>query len=69
MADENAQYMPKLKEAVAKSIDEQTKIFLRAFVHEFQGQFEKVLDLVEDFRTYTTPGGDGQVFRVLKHIY
>jgi hypothetical protein len=37
---------------VVKSIDEQTKAFLRAFVVDFQGKFEQVLDLAEDFRTY-----------------
>jgi hypothetical protein len=46
------QYMSQLKELIAKSIDEQTKAFLRAFVVEFQGKFEQVLDLVEEFRTY-----------------
>lgn len=54
-------YLQKLRDLIALSIDEQTKAFLRAFVHEFQGKFEAVLDLVEDFRTYTTKGGDGQV--------
>lgn len=47
-----ADYMPQFKELVTKSIDEQTKAFLRAFVVDFQGKFEQVLDLVEDFRTY-----------------
>ena len=51
MAD-NTQYLAKLKELTDLSIDDQTKAFLRAFVSEFQGKFEQVLDLAEEFKTY-----------------
>ncbi len=61
MADPNSEYLSKLRELTDQTIDQQTKAFLRAFVGEFQGKFEKVLDLVEEFRTFTTPNGDGQV--------
>jgi len=66
MAD---QFMPQLKELVAKSIDEQTKAFLRAFVVDFQGKFEQVLDLAEEFRGYTSKGGDGQLDEHQAHIF
>jgi len=62
-------YMPQFKELVNKPIDEQTKAFLRAFVVDFQGKFEQVLDLVEEFRTYTTKGGDGQLDEHQAHIF
>eukprot|EP00026_Physarum_polycephalum_P005618 Phypoly_transcript_05653.p2 GENE.Phypoly_transcript_05653~~Phypoly_transcript_05653.p2 ORF type:complete len:257 (-),score=77.63 Phypoly_transcript_05653:1093-1863(-) len=63
------QYMPQFKELVTKTIDEQTKAFLRAFVVDFQGKFEQVLDLAEDFRSYTTKGGDGQLDEHQAHIF
>jgi len=63
------EYLNKLREVVEKSIDEQTKVFLRAFVAEFQGKFEAVLDLVEDFKTYTTKGGDGQLDEAQAHYF
>jgi len=53
MSGENAEYLPRLKDLTEKPIDEQAKLFLRAFVHEFQGKFEQVLDLVEEFKLYT----------------
>jgi hypothetical protein len=53
---ESAAHIAKLKELTVVSIDEQAKAFLRAFVAEFQGRFEQVLDLVEEFRTYLSPG-------------
>jgi len=62
-------YLPQFKEAVAKPIDEQAKIFLRAFVTDFQGKFEQVLDLVEEFRGYVTKGGDGQLDEHQTHIF
>jgi len=52
----NAPYMSRLAELTAQSIDDQTKAFLRAFVGDFQGKFEQVLDIVEEFRTYLTKG-------------
>jgi len=65
MTDE---YLDRFKELVAKSIDEQAKTFLRAFVGEFQGKFEQVLDLVEDFRKYV-PKGEGQLDEHQAHIF
>lgn len=65
----NDEYLPRFKELVEQSIDEQTKAFLRAFVVEFQGKFEQVLDLVEEFKGYTTKGGDGQLDEHQAHIF
>ena len=42
MTDVNAAYMPKFNELTALSIDEQTKVFLKAFVVELAGKFEQV---------------------------
>jgi len=68
MAADNTQWLPKLKEITDLSIDEQTKNFLRAFVHDFQGKFEAVLDLAEEFKTYAT-GKDGQLDEHQTHIF
>lgn len=40
-----------------QSIDEQAMTFLRAFVGEFQGRFEEVLTLAEEFKTYCSATG------------
>jgi len=42
----------KLSEVQDMGFDDQIKAFLRAFVAEFSGSFEKVLDLGERFRKY-----------------
>lgn len=41
-----------LAEVTAMTIDGQATFFLRAFVAEFAGNFEEVLDLAEDFKKY-----------------
>jgi len=67
MTDE---YLDRFRELVAKSIDEQAKAFLRAFVSEFQGKFEQVLDLVEEFKGYVPKGSvDGQLDEHQAHIF
>jgi len=65
---ENAPYLEKLREVTAKSIDEQAKVFLRAFVLDFQGKFEGVLDLVEEFRSFVT-AADGQLDEQQAHVF
>eukprot|EP01098_Paradermamoeba_levis_P012570 TRINITY_DN5532_c0_g1_i1.p1 TRINITY_DN5532_c0_g1~~TRINITY_DN5532_c0_g1_i1.p1 ORF type:complete len:251 (-),score=115.73 TRINITY_DN5532_c0_g1_i1:23-775(-) len=67
MADENAQYMNQFKELMAKSIDEQAKAFLRAFVMDFQGKFSQVLDLVEEFRPFAS--ADGTMDEMQAHLF
>jgi len=65
---ENTEHMAKFRELVKQSIDEQAKTFLRAFVTDFQGKFEQVLDLVEEFRTFVkTP--DGQLDEQQAHLF
>jgi len=66
---ENEQYLDRFKELITLSIDEQAKAFLRAFVTEFQGSFEKVLDQVEEFKGYATKGGDGQLDEHQAHVF
>jgi len=63
------EYLPRLKEALKGSIDEQTKLFLRAFVFEFQGKFETVLDIAEEFKTFTGGSPDGQLDEQQAHLY
>jgi len=63
-------YLSQLKELIAQNVDAQSKAFLRAFVTEFQGKFEQVLDLVEEFRTYLPPGNtDGQLDEQQAHLF
>eukprot|EP00730_Choanoeca_flexa_P002483 TRINITY_DN11065_c0_g1_i1.p2 TRINITY_DN11065_c0_g1~~TRINITY_DN11065_c0_g1_i1.p2 ORF type:complete len:252 (+),score=112.68 TRINITY_DN11065_c0_g1_i1:1203-1958(+) len=62
MAGEKPQKTPEeLKELFAEvsstSIDDQAKFFLRAFVSEFSGKFEEVLDLAEEFKQYAPDTG------------
>ncbi|EDQ85028.1 uncharacterized protein MONBRDRAFT_39028 [Monosiga brevicollis MX1] len=47
----------KFDEVTATSIDAQAKTFLRAFVSEFSGKFEEVLDLAEEFKKYAPDTG------------
>eukprot|EP00727_Mastigamoeba_balamuthi_P007970 m51a1_g3794 hypothetical protein (250) ;mRNA; r:191300-192193 len=49
---ENEQYLPKLKELTVLDVDAQCKAFLRAFVLDFQGHFETVLDQAEEFKKF-----------------
>jgi len=51
-------YNQKFREITSsQSIDEQAMTFLRAFVGEFQGKFEEVLQLAEEFRKFCTQTG------------
>eukprot|EP01104_Vermistella_antarctica_P010706 TRINITY_DN2875_c0_g1_i1.p1 TRINITY_DN2875_c0_g1~~TRINITY_DN2875_c0_g1_i1.p1 ORF type:complete len:286 (+),score=99.45 TRINITY_DN2875_c0_g1_i1:98-859(+) len=50
MASEN--YTERFAVVARKTIDEQTKFFLREFVLDFKGNFEQVLDIAEDFRKW-----------------
>jgi len=52
--------MPRFKELSSKSIKEQAKAFLTAFVLEFQGNFEEVLELGEEFRKYGPAPEEGK---------
>eukprot|EP00911_Craspedida_sp_UC1_P001963 UC1_evm3s1508 len=49
----------------AKTIDEQANAFLRAFVADFSGNFEEVLDLAEEFKKYA-PEDEGDGVRELE---
>eukprot|EP01098_Paradermamoeba_levis_P010276 TRINITY_DN4320_c0_g1_i1.p1 TRINITY_DN4320_c0_g1~~TRINITY_DN4320_c0_g1_i1.p1 ORF type:complete len:262 (-),score=137.48 TRINITY_DN4320_c0_g1_i1:90-875(-) len=44
-------------EVVSHSIEEQAKFFLRAFVLDFQGNFEEVLDLAQEFSKFAPKEG------------
>ena len=48
MSDLKAQW----GEIVSKPVDEQVKLFLRAFVLEFQGKFEEVLNIADNFKNF-----------------
>lgn len=74
-SSEQERYIQKLKDLQNKSIDEQAKVwiccvfwsnllqaFLRAFVEEFQGNFEDVLNMVDEFKVYAKGSADGCVF-------
>jgi hypothetical protein len=45
-------YQAKFKEVTALNIDGQAKFFLTRFVLDFQGNFEEILDLAEDFKKF-----------------
>eukprot|EP00056_Hartaetosiga_gracilis_P014125 m.239792 g.239792 ORF g.239792 m.239792 type:complete len:252 (+) comp14066_c0_seq1:141-896(+) len=49
--------MEKFAEVTATSINDQATYFLRAFVTEFSGNFEEVLDLAEEFKKYAPASG------------
>jgi hypothetical protein len=51
-----ADYTQRWAEVTSKNVDDQTKFFLRAFVLEFQGRFEEVLDIAEEFKNYAPQG-------------
>ena len=40
-----------------QNIDEQGMTFLRAFVGEFQGKFEEILKIGEEFKKFAPVGG------------
>jgi hypothetical protein len=49
-----ANYSEQFKEITSKqSVDEQALTFLRAFVFEFQGKFEEILELAEKFKVFS----------------
>eukprot|EP00045_Choanoeca_perplexa_P003353 m.30002 g.30002 ORF g.30002 m.30002 type:complete len:251 (+) comp11997_c0_seq1:112-864(+) len=65
MAEEKPQKTPEeiktlFAEVSETSIDAQAKFFLRAFVTEFSGNFEEVLDLAEEFKKFA-PESDTDV--------
>jgi len=48
-----AEYQKQFKEVTgSQNVDEQAMFFLKAFVGEFQGKFEAVLKLAEDFKSF-----------------
>jgi hypothetical protein len=51
------QYKQQFQDVVAKSVDDQAAFFLRAFVLEFQGKFEEVLELGTQFKKYLPESG------------
>jgi len=51
-------YLEKLKAWQTLDIDEQAKVFLKAFVSDFLGKFEAVLDMVDEFKSFLAPGQD-----------
>jgi len=49
-----ADYARQFKEiTTTQSVDEQAMTFLRAFVFEFQGKFEEILELAEKFKEFS----------------
>jgi len=68
MASED--YMAKFREVTsAQSIDEQTKTFLRAFVADFQGNFEVVLNLADEFRKFAPKSHVAELDEVTAHLF
>jgi len=53
----HAQYKDQFAEVVAKSVDDQAAFFLRAFVLDFQGKFEEVLELGTQFKKFLPETG------------
>eukprot|EP00736_Rhodelphis_marinus_P000688 Rmarinus@m.4232 len=53
------QYGERFAELVEKPIDDQAKFFLNAFVLEFKGNFEEVLDLGATFKKFAPNKGEG----------
>lgn len=52
-ASDEKDFPKKFQEITSKqSVDEQAMTFLRAFVGEFQGKFEEVLQLAEEFKSF-----------------
>lgn len=45
----------KFKEAAALPVDDQAKVFLRAFAVDFQGAFEEVLDVANEWKVTPPP--------------
>jgi len=53
-----------------QSIDEQCKTFLRAFVADFSGNFEAVLNLTEEFRKFAPKGKQiAELDEVTAHLF
>eukprot|EP00478_Filoreta_tenera_P003664 GABV01003894.1.p1 GENE.GABV01003894.1~~GABV01003894.1.p1 ORF type:complete len:121 (+),score=33.21 GABV01003894.1:121-483(+) len=52
----DANYVEKLNEICAMTISEQAKYFLRAFVLEFQGNFEQILEQGYQMSKYSAGG-------------
>lgn len=50
-------YTQSYTDITSKPIEEQAKFFLRSFVLEFQGRFEEVLELCQDFKKFSEDGG------------
>eukprot|EP00164_Ancoracysta_twista_P000594 GFYU01000786.1.p1 GENE.GFYU01000786.1~~GFYU01000786.1.p1 ORF type:complete len:264 (+),score=127.53 GFYU01000786.1:96-887(+) len=55
----------KLAEVTQTSIEDQAKTFLRAFVLEFQGNFEEVLELAAEFKKYAPNPEENSLVREL----
>ena len=53
-----AQYKQQFAEIVAKPVDEQAGFFLRAFVLDFQGKFEEVLEMGTAFKKFLPETGN-----------
>lgn len=53
---EMVDYREKWGEVTGLNVDGQVKFFLRAFVLEFQGKFEPVLDIANEFKNYAEAG-------------
>lgn len=56
MTAKNSKYANEFAEVAKKSIDDQAGQFLRAFVLEFQGRFEEILELSTEFKKYLLEG-------------
>jgi hypothetical protein len=51
-------YSRQWQELVSKTVDEQAVYFLKVFVLEFQGTFEQVLDIAQQFKKFAPEGSN-----------
>ena len=69
MADR--EYLEKFRQLTStQNTDQQCTTFLRAFVGDFHGNFEAVLDLAEEFKTFTpNPTSDRDLEQIIAHRF
>jgi len=65
MAEVSGDIFNKFVQVTAKNVDNQVKEFLRAFVLDFKGNFEEILDLADEFKSYA-PRAERETFSDLE---
>eukprot|EP01083_Nonionella_stella_P040744 110457_1 len=63
------EYNTQWQEIISKSALGQAKKFLYAFALEFQGKFEEVLDIVQEFERFSEGGGSGELTEFEAHQF